>query len=51
LAKVMGRSIVKPLLILKCLEIVTASGNSINPKFLEKARSFVEIRDADHGIS
>ena len=51
LAKVMGRSVVKPLLILKCLNIVIASGISSNPKFLEKARSFVEIHDADHGIS
>ena len=51
LAKVMGRSVVKPMLILKQLEKMSASGISINPEFPEKARSFVEIHDADHGIS
>jgi hypothetical protein len=51
LAKVMGRSVVKPLLILESLETIFASGIKANPKFREKARSFVEIHDADHDIS
>jgi hypothetical protein len=51
LAKVMGCSGVKPLLILRSLETRFASGINANPKLLENARSFVGDHDADHDIS
>jgi hypothetical protein len=51
LAKVMGRSVVKPLLILRSLEIRFASGINANPKLRENTRSFVDDHDVDHDIS
>ena len=51
MAKVMGRSVVKPLLILRSLETRLASGINANPKLRENARSFVDDHDGDHDIS
>ena len=51
LAKVLGRSIVEPLLILRSLETTFASGTNGNPKFRNEARSFVDRHYADHEIS